>query len=602
MKKNYTIAGWLILLALSTLNLQPSTALAQSTWYVWQNSPANGPGTAWNNAFHDIQSAVNVAATGDTVLVTNGVYNCNTNGGSGYVVSVANAITLRSVGGPALTTIQGGYNYGTPYYQYGCVSLGANAVLSGFTLAQGFLALATAGVACGSGAVVTNCTITGCLGDWQGAGASGGTLYNCTLAGNFAGWGGGGANSCVLSNCVLNGNSAYGGGGGANNCTLYNCILTGNMCGGSEGGSGGAGGGAYGCTLINCTLSGNFCQGGESYGGGAYNSVLNGCTLSGNGTGPWGVVSDGGGACWSTLNNCLIASNSAYYGGGAYASTLINCTVVSNSAAVSGGGVVGNEFLPDFGQSIAILTNCIVYDNSAPIYPDYCDTNSVLSYCCATPLASGTGNIASDPQFVDPEAGNYRLLATSPCINAGLNMDWMTNATDLDGYPRIFGGTVDMGAYEYQGYPLIPPTITNSIASTTVGSGGSVSLTVGVSGTPPFTYQWCCNGAPIAGATNATLTISNFCPANAGAYTVTVSNPLGSVTSPPATLASVDLKLFAGVIVNGPVGSNYLIQATSNLSSGWTTLTNVVLPAQPYIFIDYNSPWNPQQFYRAVPQ
>ena len=69
------------------------------------------------------------------------------------------------------------------------------------------------------------------------------------------------------------------------------------------------------------------------------------------------------------------------------------------------------------------------------------------------------------------------------------------------------------------------------------------------------------------------------------------------------TLTSVDVRMFAGFIVNGPLGSNYLIQATSNLFSGnWTTLTNVALPMQPYIYIDYTSDTNRQQFYRAVPQ
>ena len=80
-----------------------------------------------------------------------------------------------------------------------------------------------------------------------------------------------------------------------------------------------------------------------------------------------------------------------------------------------------------------------------------------------------------------------------------------------------------------------------------------------------------------------------------------MNNAAGSTTSLPVTLASVDIKMFAGVIVNGPLGSNYLIQATSNLSS-WTTLTNVALPTQPYIYIDYSSPTNRQQIYRAVPQ
>ena len=45
--------------------------------------------------------------------------------------------------------------------------------------------------------------------------------------------------------------------------------------------------------------------------------------------------------------------------------------------------------------------------------------------------------------------GDYHLQPTSPCINSGDNI-FVTVSTDLDGNPRIQGGTVDMGAYEYQ--------------------------------------------------------------------------------------------------------------------------------------------------------
>ncbi len=57
---------------------------------------------------------------------------------------------------------------------------------------------------------------------------------------------------------------------------------------------------------------------------------------------------------------------------------------------------------------------------------------------------------------------------------------------------------------------------------------------------------------------------------------------------------------FAGVVVDGPHGSNYLIQAASNMTVNWTTLTNLALPSQPYLYIDDHSATNSQQFYRAV--
>jgi hypothetical protein len=145
------------------------------------------------------------------------------------------------------------------------------------------------------------------------------------------------------------------------------------------------------------------------------------------------------------------------------------------------------------------------------------------------------------------------------------------------------------------------PAITVQPTNNTVSSNGSATLNVAATG-GDLSYQWQFNGTNIAGAKGESLTITNVTSATIGVYTVIVNNAAGSVTSSSVLVASVDIKMFAGIIVNGPPGSNYLIQSTSALPGGWMTLTNIALPTQPYIYIDYGSPTNGQQFYRAVPQ
>jgi len=107
-----------------------------------------------------------------------------------------------------------------------------------------------------------------------------------------------------------------------------------------------------------------------------------------------------------------------------------------------------------FGAVSSFLYNCIVYDN--PVsgnanYDPFLESPSTFNYCCTTPMpTNGLGNITNAPLLVSPDTGDFHLQPASPCINAGNNA-FVSGTTDLDGYPRIVGGTVDIGAYEFQG-------------------------------------------------------------------------------------------------------------------------------------------------------
>ncbi|MFI5335262.1 MAG: immunoglobulin domain-containing protein [Opitutales bacterium] len=80
------------------------------------------------------------------------------------------------------------------------------------------------------------------------------------------------------------------------------------------------------------------------------------------------------------------------------------------------------------------------------------------------------------------------------------------------------------------------PMITVQPVSQSVTAGNSVGFSVTATGTAPLSYQWNKDGAPISGATSDTYGITNPQSADAGNYSVTVTNLAGSVTSSNAAL------------------------------------------------------------------
>ncbi len=155
------------------------------------------------------------------------------------------------------------------------------------------------------------------------------------------------------------------------------------------------------------------------------------------------------------IENCLIVSNASTSILGtigavhAQNGTLRNCTIVGNVAsnAASAGGVQAT--------TAALIENCIVTDNvnlQSPAIANWAGTATSFRYTCSTPDLGGTGNLTDDPKFVDPAAGDFRLLAGSPCINTGLTLEGMAAEADLSGGRRVWQRFVDLGAIEF-----VPP-------------------------------------------------------------------------------------------------------------------------------------------------
>ncbi|HSY16849.1 MAG TPA: immunoglobulin domain-containing protein, partial [Candidatus Acidoferrales bacterium] len=83
---------------------------------------------------------------------------------------------------------------------------------------------------------------------------------------------------------------------------------------------------------------------------------------------------------------------------------------------------------------------------------------------------------------------------------------------------------------------LVAPLIVTQPTNLTATVNTTAFFSVTAQGTGPLFYQWNFNGTNISGATNSLLTLNNVSPAQAGNYSVVVSNFLGTATSSNATL------------------------------------------------------------------
>ena len=100
-------------------------------------------------------------------------------------------------------------------------------------------------------------------------------------------------------------------------------------------------------------------------------------------------------------------------------------------------------------------------------------------------------------------------------------------ATNANGTATSTGATLTIN---------VAPIFLAQPVSQTVGVGTHVSLTAAASGTPAPSFQWRKNGANLASATSATLTLFNVQLGDAGSYSVVTANAAGSALSAIATL------------------------------------------------------------------
>jgi predicted outer membrane repeat protein len=436
--------------------------------------------------YPNIQSAINAAEAGDSVIIAPGRYS---GGGNGNIELANKTITVRSIepNDPNIVaeTVIDGQNSATIFYIQGQYLKENNSTIAGLTL--------------------TNCSYD----RYHNGGAifcyiSCPTIRGCVITGNRAKRGGAiycRISSPVIINCTMSNNTATEEGGAIYCAGRFYCGCGPDV---SE----------YDCAcegpkIINCVIKDNsasrggaICNGYTFPFGGKL--LIANCTITGN------YASEGGGGIrysvgyYLTVTDSIIAGNTAeYFGGGIYSSTsspskltVTNCTL-SGNFALCGGGIYS-------GSTGFVIANSVLWDNkdydrhgtvqSAQIYYNLDYTPNVVFSCIQDddpndldiPFGeAANNNIDDNPMFVrepndggdgwgqggNDDFGDLHLRRGSPCIDSGCcaSLPYGSERTDIDGQARIMNGRIEMGADEFYA-PLI---VVKRPAGGEVWTGGS---------------------------------------------------------------------------------------------------------------------------------
>jgi hypothetical protein len=185
------------------------------------------------------------------------------------------------------------------------------------------------------------------------------------------------------------------------------------------------------------------------------------------------------------------------------------------------------------------------------------------------PIASATNSILSFPKLTLADKGSYRVDV------------W--NLVD-----RIASEAAILDVF------YLPVTFAGGPYATNLVEGGTIRLSVDVTGSAPFTFLWLKNGIPISWATNASLVISSANTNDSGSYRVNVANPISYVTSsaamvtvsPPPPFSDCTLTMsttangFVRISAVASPNTTYELQRTDSLKNpNWVRMQDAVADA-----------------------
>ena len=171
--------------------------------------------------------------------------------------------------------------------------------------------------------------------------------------------------------------------------------------------------------------------------------------------------------------------------------------------------------------SVLVDDGAVVYLNGAELFRLRMPPGPIA----ATTLASETIDVGREGVFVTTNVSATTLQSGENVLAVEVHQPYVTSSDVTWGMILTYG-------------PLEPVSIASQPEDRTVEEGKSAVLAVSARGTLPR-FQWWKGDQPLAGRTNANLSLTGITRADAGQYFLTISNDVSAVTSRVATITVV---------------------------------------------------------------